>query len=207
MKFHRKLESIFLTGLFSSLPLIVTVVLLKILFELVDGFLSPIFRLIFKRNIPGAGLVATLILTFLIGLMVKNLIGRLILGKIDEFLSKIPFIKTIYSSAKQLILSFSPDNKLGLKRVVAVKFFGENYSIAFITNEATIKFGEEEKRAYSIFLPTTPSPITGFYLLVPQEDVIPLDLSVEDAIKMLISGGAVLPKDSLEKKSSFERFE
>lgn len=202
MKFWRKIERTFLAGLFASLPLIITVVLLKILFEAVDGFLSPVFRLIFKRNIPGLGLLSTLIIIFLIGVMARNIVGRLFIGRIDEFISKIPFIKTIYTSAKQLIFSFSPENKKGLKRVVAVKFFGDNYSLGFVTNEAFLRIGGEEKKVYSIFLPTTPSPVTGFYLLIPQERVIHLDISVEDAIKMLISGGAILPKDSIEEEKS-----
>lgn len=198
MKFWRKVERTFLAGLFVSLPLIITIVLLKILFEAVDGILSPVFRLIFKNNIPGLGLLSTLLLVFLIGIMVRNLMGRWVIGRIDDFISKIPFIKTIYTSAKQLIFSFSPENKRGLKRVVAVKFFGDSYSLGFVTNETVLIIGGEEKKAYSIFLPTTPSPVTGFYLLIPQENVIHLDINVEDAVKMLISGGAVLPKDFIE---------
>lgn len=189
-----------MAGLFVSLPLIITIVLLKILFEAVDGILSPVFRLIFKSNIPGLGLLSTLLLIFLIGIMVRNLMGRWLIGRIENFISKIPFIKTIYTSAKQLIFSFSPENKRGLKRVVAVKFFGDNYSLGFVTNETVLIIGGKEKKAYSIFLPTTPSPITGFYLLIPQENVIHLDINVEDAVKMLISGGAVLPKDFIEEE-------
>lgn len=200
MKLGRKIEKIFLAGLFATLPLIITVVLLKILLEAVDGFLSPIFRIIFKRHILGLGLLSTLLLIFLMGIMVKNIIGRIFIGRIEEFISKIPFIKTIYTSAKQLIFSFSPENTKGLKRVIAVKFFGENYSIGFVTNETVMIVGGEERKAYSVFLPTTPSPVTGFYLIIPQENVIHLDLSVEDAIKMLISGGAVLPKSFIEEK-------
>lgn len=200
MKLGRKIERIFLAGLFATLPLIITVVLLKILLEAVDGFLSPLFRIIFKRHIPGLGLLSTLLLIFLMGIMVKNIIGRIFIGRIEEFISKIPFIKTIYTSAKQLIFSFSPENTKGLKRVIAVKFFGENYSIGFVTNETVMIVGGEERKAYSVFLPTTPSPVTGFYLIIPQENVIYLDLSVEDAIKMLISGGAVLPKSFIEEK-------
>ncbi len=196
----RKVERIFLAGLFSTLPLIITVILLKMLFEAVDGLLSPIFKLIFRRNIPGLGLLSTLLLIFLVGFMVKNIMGRFLIGRVEELISKIPFIKTIYTSAKQLIFSFSPENKKGLKRVVAVKFFGDNYSLGFVTNETVLMIGGEEKKAYSIFLPTTPSPVTGFYLLIPMEKVIHLDLTVEDAIKMLISGGAVLPKDFIEER-------
>lgn len=204
MKLGRKIERIFLAGLFATLPLIITFVLLKILFEAVDGLLSPVFRVIFKRHIPGLGLLSTVLLIFLMGLMVKNLIGRLFIGRMEEFISKIPFIKTIYTSAKQLIFSFSPENKKGLKRVIAVKFFGENYSLGFVTNETVMVIGGKEKKAYAVFLPTTPSPVTGFYLIIPQENVIHLDLNVEDAIKMLISGGAVLPKAFIEEKRIIE---
>lgn len=201
MKLGRKIERIFLAGLFATLPLIITFFLLKILFEAVDGLLSPFFRFLFKRHIPGLGLFSTALLIFLMGLMVKNLIGRLFIGRMEEFISKIPFIKTIYTSAKQLIFSFSPENKKGLERVVAVKFFGENYSLGFVTNETVMVIGGEEKKAYSVFLPTTPSPVTGFYLIIPQENVIHLDLNVEDALKMLISGGAILPKSFIEEKN------
>lgn len=206
MKFWRKIERTFLAGLFVSLPLIITIILLKILFEAVDGILSPVFRLIFKRNIPGLGLLSTLLLILLMGIMGRNLMGRWLIGRVDEFISKIPFIKTIYTSAKQLIFSFSPENKRALKRVVAVKFFGDNYSLGFVTNETILRIEGKEKKAYSIFLPTTPSPVTGFYLLIPKENAIHLDISVEDAIKMLISGGAVLSKDFIEEtKSLIER--
>lgn len=199
-KLRRKIERIFLAGLLATLPLIITFVLLKILFEAIDGFLSPFFHLIFKRHIPGLGLLSTILLIFFMGLMAKNLMGRLFIGRMEEFISKIPFIKTIYTSAKQLIFSFSPEERKGLKRVIAVKFFGENYSLGFVTNETVMMIGGEEKKAYSVFLPTTPSPVTGFYLIIPQENVIHLDLSVEEAIKMLISGGAILPKRFIEEK-------
>lgn len=204
MRLGRKIERIFLAGLFATLPLIITFVLLKIFFEAVDGLLSPVFRVIFKRHVPGLGLLSTVLLIFLMGLMVKNLVGRLFIGRMEEFISKIPFIKTIYTSAKQLIFSFSPENKKGLKRVIAVKFFGENYSLGFVTNETVMVIGGEEKKAYAVFLPTTPSPVTGFYLIIPQKNVIHLDLNVEDAIKMLISGGAILPKGFIEEKRIIE---
>ena len=201
-----RLKKIFLAGVLVTLPLALTLFLLQFFFVRIDALLSPaVTELLLYFNapinpdfrLPGLGLITIVILVFFAGLFTRNIIG----GKLIEFgesiLVKIPIFKNIYVGAKQVIQTFGSTNMSAFKRVVLIEYPRPGiYSLAFVTNDSqggvTKRLGRD---MVSIFLPTTPNPTSGFFLMLPVEDVTELDISVEDGVKMLISGGLVTPPD------------
>jgi len=200
---HR-LRRVFITGLLVSLPLVITIVVFKFLFESVDNFLGPVIsQLLIAAGapidpgfvVPGLGLIATMILVFLVGLASTNYLGRKLWELGEWTVTRIPVIRSIYSGAKQVIDTFALSGNQSFSKVALIEYPRKGmYSLAFVTGEMK---GEIKNRAgrelVSVFLPTTPNPTSGFLLLVPREDIVELEMTVEEGIKMIISGGVVTP--------------
>ncbi|MEW6456737.1 MAG: DUF502 domain-containing protein [Acidobacteriota bacterium] len=200
-RLKKLLQRSFITGLFVLLPIALTVIIIKYLFEKLDGILSPLIKHLIGVHIPGTGLVATLILILLAGIFTKSLIGKLVVNKVDSFIATLPFVKGIYVSIKQLSDAFSPESKKGFKKVVAFEYPRKGvYSLGFVTS--SIKISDKEgnsQNIFTVFLPTTPNPTSGYLILIPEKDAKILDISVDDAIKMIISGGLISPLDVLKE--------
>jgi len=146
--------------------------------------------------VPGVGVVTTLTLVFLIGLFTKNWAGRKLWDIGENIVARIPVIRSVYVGAKQVVDTFATNSTKSFSKVVMLEYPRKGiYCLAFITSHTK---GEAQERTeedlVNIFLPTTPNPTSGFLLLVPKEDLIELDMSVEDGIKMIVSGGLVTPK-------------
>lgn len=200
------MKKIFLAGVLVTLPFALTLFLLQFFFVRIDALLSPaVTKLLLYFNapinpdfrLPGIGLIAIIILVFFAGLFTRNIIGRRLVEFGDSILVKIPIFKNIYVGAKQVIQTFGSANMSAFKKVVLIEYPRLGiYSLAFVTNDTqggvTKRLGRD---MISIFLPTTPNPTSGFFLMLPAEDITELDISVEDGIKMLISGGLVTPPD------------
>lgn len=193
----------FVTGLFILLPLVVTIYLLVVGFSIVDGILGNWIAQILGRSLPGAGLVLTFALIMATGLIATNVLGRKLLSLGDRMFLRIPLVRTIYQSVKQIMDAFSSSsNKAAFKQVVLVEYPRAGiYSLAFVTSEdkGEIQFRTKED-CINIFIPTTPNPTSGFFLIIPASDCIPLDMSVEDGFKLIISGGVITP--TWEKKGN-----
>lgn len=201
-----RLKKIFLAGVLVTLPLALTLFLLQFFFVRIDALLSPsVTKLLLYFNapinpdfrLPGLGLITIIILVFFAGLFTRNLIGGRLIEFGESILVKIPIFKNIYVSAKQVIQTFGSTNVSAFRKVVMIEYPRHGiYSLAFVTNDSqggvTKRLG---RNMVSIFLPTTPNPTSGFFLMLPVEDVMELDISVEEGIKMLISGGLVTPPD------------
>lgn len=201
-----KIRRIFLTGLVVSLPLVITFFVFKFMFESLDNILGPLVtQLLIKAGaplpqndyqLPGIGVVTTIGLVFLIGLFTTNFIGRKLWALGEWVLTKIPGIRSVYNAAKQVIDTFANSGEKAFSQVVMLEYPRLGiYCLAFITGktkgEAAHRTG---KNLINIFLPTTPNPTSGFYLMIPEDQLIELDMSVEDGIKMIVSGGVVTPK-------------
>lgn len=200
-----KIRRVFLAGLFVSLPLVVTVLLFKFVFEALDNFLGSAITIVLIKAgaplpqdfiIPGIGVIATLTLVFLIGLFTTNWAGRKLWDIGEWVVGRIPVIRSVYTGAKQVIETFATNSEQAFSKVVMLEYPRKGiYCLAFVTGttkgEIHVKTGNE---FINIFLPTTPNPTSGFFLMIPQEDLIELDMSVEDGIKMIVSGGVVTPK-------------
>jgi uncharacterized membrane protein len=186
------LRNTFLAGILTAVPLVVTYFVLRFLFDSLDGIFQPIFKYFFGRTIPGAGLIALIILVYLLGLVAANLIGRSIIRWFDAGMSRAPVIKYIYTAARQVVDSLRRLQGVPFKKVVIVEFPKPGmYSLAFVTGKP-VDFKGQKK--IPLFIPHTPNPMTGFLVLLSSNEIIDTDMSIEDAMKMILSGGLLSPE-------------
>ena len=207
MRFFHWIKSIirgyFLAGLLVIVPLGAVIFVISAILRLMDRSLGvipqkfhPETYLPFK--IPGLGLLLFIAIVLITGVLVKNYIGRRVVDFGEYMVSKIPLVRPLYAAVKQLILAIFGDTHDAFKRVVLVEYPRKGvYSLAFVTAQTSGEIRDQVgSKMLSIFLPTTPNPTSGFFLVLPEEDTIPLSMSVEEAFKLLISGGVVEPGGS-----------
>jgi uncharacterized membrane protein len=176
-------------------PLIITVVVLRFFFTKVDGILSPFIVKLVGYKIPGLGLVATILLIFLAGFLTANVIGSRLFRIWEIFLIRMPLVRTIYGSSKKLVEAVAATDKYTFKHVVLVEFPRKGiYYLAFLTNEIKVNMEGKTEDFVTVFIPSTPTPFTGWTLLFRKEEVMPLDMSVEDGVKFFVSGGIASPE-------------
>jgi uncharacterized membrane protein len=187
----KTLRKTFFTGLFILIPIIITLSLIVWFFNRVDAiFRGPIEKMIGIKLI-GIGILITLSVIFITGMIATNYLGKKIILFMEKTISKIPLVSTIYISIKQLIDTIFMKRNDAFKNVVLVEYPSRGiFAIGFITADApenvSKKVGEKMK---SIFIPTTPNPTSGMLIMVPVKNIIPLDMPVEVAIKLVVSGG------------------
>ncbi len=195
----------FLLGLFVVLPFFLTANIVWIIFKIVGRsftpFLTKILELFVPIHIPGfvvifVSAIITILLIWFIGILASNFIGRKLFKIAEKLLLKIPMASGIYDATKKLMRVFFMD-KSTFQRVVLIEWPRKGvYSVAFMTSEAMGEVQEKTKEeVVNVFMPTTPNPTTGFLVLVPKNDIIQLDMSVDDAMKLIISGGIVIPNN------------
>jgi len=191
-KFWKKLRNRFIAGLVILTPVVVTVYVFIILFLKVDSLLAPLIYRFVGWEIPGMGFLAILLLIFLTGLIARNYLGRKLIGVGEKIMTKIPLINRIYLALQQISQTFLAQKRAIFKEAVLIEYPRKGlYAIGFVTSHM------EEGKMLGIFLPTTPNPTSGFLLFLPREEAIPLQMKVEDALKLVISGGAVAPEGKL----------
>ncbi|MFA4947345.1 MAG: DUF502 domain-containing protein [Candidatus Krumholzibacteriia bacterium] len=185
----------FLTGLLVLMPTVLTAYVLYRVFMWVDGILGPITERYPFLDIPGLGFLGVIVIILLAGVIGGGFFGRTLFRWFEGGLEKIPMVRSIYVAIKQVSEVFLKQERSVFKEVVLVQYPRPGvYVIGFVT--ATWRFKGADGREddfVAIFLPTTPNPTSGILLMVRREEAIPADLSLEDAMKMVISGGAVVP--------------
>jgi uncharacterized membrane protein len=188
----RTIRNTFVAGLLVTVPLGATILILVWLFNSIDHILKPILNAIWDRDLPGVGFGVTIILIFLAGIFTRNVIGHRILKWGSALLDKVPIFRLVYKSIRQIINSFSvPDKEF--TQVVLIDFPKKGMkAVAFVTNEITDKTG---KKWFSVLIPTAPNPTTGFMEIVSEEEITYTNISVDDAVKMVISAGKVMSDD------------
>ncbi len=183
----------FLAGILVILPIGVTIWVLVWIFTSINNILQPLVSSIIGRTIPGLGFAIMIVLVYLVGVMASNITTRRIVGYGESLLHRVPIVRPIYSSIKQIIDSFSAPGQDGFKQVVIAEFpMKGTRTIGFVTNELLDKDGG---KLLCIFIPTAPNPTSGFLQIVREEDVIRVDMSVDDALKVVVSAGKVLPEE------------
>jgi uncharacterized membrane protein len=196
----KRLRRYLIAGLLVWMPIGVTVFIFRILLGLMDrslALLPPQYRPeAFGLDIPGLGVILTVLVLLVTGLLTANIAGRRLVEFSERLLSRIPLIRTVYSASKNFAeVVFSPTND-SFKRVLLIEYPRRGiYSLAFQTSadlgEVQARTGEE---MLCVFVPTTPNPTSGFIIMVPRREAITLDMDVEAALKMIISLGVVVPK-------------
>lgn len=185
----------FISGLLIVVPLVVTYLVLRFLFESIDGILAPVVQAVFKRHIPGVGLLATLLLVIIAGWIATGVAGGRLIKMWEGWLVRLPIIRIVYGGAKQLMESVSKAEGTSFKQVGMIEYPRLGlYSLCFLSNRLDLELKDDPHQRVTVFIPSTPTPFTGFVMLVRPEEIIPLRISVEDAIKLLVSGGIVAPQ-------------
>jgi uncharacterized membrane protein len=188
----QRVRRYFITGFFVTVPLVISVAALLWIFDAVDGVMGPLYERLIGRRVPGLGLLTTILLVLLAGVVATNVIGRRMLRRTEHYLMMVPVFRTIYAPVKQLILAFSPDNESGFKRVVLVDEPSRGLVLGFETREFTVDRGAGPAAMVAVYVPTNHLYL-GDVLVVDADRVSYPDLSVEQGIRIFLTGGMALP--------------
>lgn len=187
----RRIKKLFISGLLAIIPIALTFFLLYYIISSADRILRGPITSLLGTYIPGLGFIALVVIIFLTGLFTSNVIGSWVMRQINTLLSRAPLVKSIYGSLLQILQTFTISKNKSFSKVVILTFPSPNTrSIGFITNEEVHLEGSGYA---SIFVPTTPNPTNGFLLIVPESDYEVLDIPVDQALKMIVSMGTLLP--------------
>ncbi len=178
-------------GILVLVPLVLTALAVLFVFDLIDGWARPWTHRVFGTPVRGVGLVLTVLAVYLTGLLSTNLFGKKFLELIDRLFQNVPLVKTIYTAAKQLVEAVSPGGRRAFRRVVLVEFPKKGtLALAFVTGDG---IGQSDPKRLTVYVPTAINPTSGFVLFVPESEVVDPGLSVEEGIKLIVSGGVVTP--------------
>lgn len=208
-----KLRTYFLTGFIITAPLVITIYLIWTLIEWVDSWIIPYIPNAYNPDtylsfhLPGFGLLIALFIITIVGFLTANYIGKSILHLGENIVARMPLVRNLYSGLKQIFQTVLSDQSGSFQKVGLLEYPRKGlWALVFIATETKGEVDEalkaRDKETLSIFLPTTPNPTSGFLLFVPKEDVIILEIGVEDAAKLVISAGLVVPdeyQDNLQK--------
>ena len=204
MRIFTGLRNNFFAGLLAILPIVLTIVIIRFLFNILnDILLEPIVKMLVpflkETHLVIAAKVVALLLTFIIitaiGFMTRWLLARRIFLYLERLLMKIPLMNKIYSGIKEISHAFLGEKSKLFRQVVLVEYPRKGiYTIGFVASETKGEIQEKtQKEAFNVFVPTAPNPTSGYLLLFPKDEVKPLDMSVEDGLKLVVSGGAFTP--------------
>ncbi len=192
--FRASFKGLFITGLLVSIPVVLTVFALWWFFLLVDGLFGPLFTNLLGYRIPGLGFLSTLVIIFLVGVVARNVVGRRLLSWAELLFLRIPIAKTVYAALKSLMDALNPEKGGAFKHFVIVEYPRPGtYAFGFLTDQSTLETGPgEEAHLVAVYVPTNNLYLGGTVLL-PRRDVIFPDLTVEEGVRIVLSGGSVLP--------------
>lgn len=197
-----RLRRYFVAGLLVWLPIVATGLILKFSINLIDRTLLLLPQKFRPENlmgfeVPGLGVILTLIILLLTGLIVANFLGRRIVNAWESLLSRIPLVSSVYGAIKQVTASLFSDASQSFREVVLVEYPRRGlWALAFVTGETPKKFKQVVgQELINIYVPTTPNPTSGVYIMVPRDEVKRLDIPVEVGLKMILSAGVVNPLD------------
>ena len=194
-----RLRRVLVAGMLVWVPVGITVLVLQLLIDLADQTLKVIpepYRPeeLLGFPIPGLGVVLSLVLLFITGLVAANVFGKRIIGLWEAVLRRIPLVRTVYTAAKGFLEMVLSGKRGSFSKVLLIEYPRRGiYCIAFQTSSTVGQLATHTPDSVCVFVPTTPNPTSGFLVVAPQKDLIELDMSVEDAIKLVVSVGVVVP--------------
>ncbi|HEV7319383.1 MAG TPA: DUF502 domain-containing protein [Ensifer sp.] len=199
-----RLRNYFLTGLIICAPVAITVWLVRTFIDWADGWVKPYLPNFYNPDtyspvaIPGFGLLVAIFVITFVGFMTANLVGRSIVNFAESLVNRTPLVRTIYKSTKQIFQTVLQEQSSSFKKAGLIEYPSPGlWSLVFIATdvkgEIASIFDERGMDMVAVFLPPTPIPTAGFLLFVPRDKITPLEMSAEDAAKLLISGGLVTP--------------
>jgi uncharacterized membrane protein len=182
----------FIAGFFVTVPLFISVAAFIWIFGVVDGLTTPFYDRLLGRRIPGLGTLSTALAIVLVGAVATNVIGKRLLQRVEGYLTRVPVFRTIYSPVKQLIVAFSPDNEYGFKRVVLIEDARRGFALGFLTREFTVDRGQGPESLIAVYVPTN-NLYLGDIVLCRRDRASFPDLTVEEGIRIFLTGGMALP--------------
>ena len=214
--FLQRARSNFLTGIVVVAPVVITGYLVWTIITWVDNKIVPLVPKAYNPGtylpfeVPGFGLIVFVLFTAIVGYLTRNLFGRRLVHMGEAWVERMPFVRTIYNALKQIVETILSQSKTSFKQACLIEYPRKGlWAIAFVSTDTKGELPSKIGRAemVSVFLPTTPNPTSGFLLFVPREDVILMDMSVEEAAKLVISAGLVTPPTAEERAAEAARLE
>lgn len=196
-RFKRTFKARMISGVLVMIPLVITILILQLLFSWTAGKLNPLIAWLFGESIGALyisliSIAVLIIITYLIGGLTTAMIGKKLISLAEAMILRIPIVKNIYSASKQVVDAVSLPDRAAFKAVVLVHFPHPGMlAIGFLTG-TILDAGDET--FYKVFIPTAPNPTTGFFELVKPDDVIITEMAIEDAFKVIMSGGILSPE-------------
>ena len=200
----RKIRGHFLAGILITVPIGLTIWILAWIFTGIDDFLQRIvIEPAFGHEITGVGFAITIVIIYLAGVIASNVFGRRLIRYGESLLGRVPVARYFYTGIRQILNSFSEPGRTGFMQVVLIEFPRKGTrTIGFITNEESDASG---RKLLNVFIPTAPNPTSGFLQIIEEGEVIRTDMSVDDALKMVVSGGRISPKEVQDKLLAVSR--
>ncbi len=181
----------FIAGFFVTVPLIISVAALVWIFDIIDGFMGPVYTRLLGREVPGLGLLTTAAMVLGVGVLATNVIGRRLLQTAESYLLRVPIFRTIYSPVKQLLDAFSPESTGGFKRVVLVETRDGRRVFGFLTREFMVEGDSGAERMIAVYVPTN-NLYLGDIHIFPAADARYPDLTVEEGVRVILTGGMAM---------------
>lgn len=181
----------FIAGFFVTVPLVVSIAAFVWIFRAVDGLLGPAFARWIGYEVPGLGLLATILGVLATGAVATNVLGKRVLQRAEYYLLKVPVFRTIYAPVKQLVVAFSPENEFGFKRVVLVDDPRRGHLLGFLTREFTVVSDRGTQNMVAVYVPTNHLYL-GDVLVFPREAIGFPDITVEQGIRVFLTGGMAM---------------
>ena len=182
----------FITGFFVMVPLIVSLVALIWIFGVIDGVTAPFYARALGQHVPGLGIATTALLILAVGAGATNVIGKRLLQRGEGYLLRVPVFRTVYAPVKQLLLAFSPDNEYGFKQVVLVVSPARGIALGFLTKEFLLDRGGGPEALIAVYVPTNHLYLGEIVVCRREEAWFP-DISVDEGIRIFLTGGMALP--------------
>ena len=185
----------FISGVLVVVPFILSFLVLRFLFEAVDGILQPLLHNLLGYYRTGLGLLTTLLIILLAGVLTRSLLGAQLYRLGDRLAARVPLIRPIYSGSKQLLESLTKTGATSFQEVALIEYPRQGlYSLCFVSQRSRVLVDGVEGEYCVCFVPSTPTPVTGMTVVVPTEKVIPVDMTIEEGVKFFVSGGVVSPE-------------
>lgn len=197
-----RLRTLLLGGLLILAPAYLTVYVLIVLFRFMDGIFAPLIdrtlSLALERpgtHVPGLGILLTLLVILFLGWLSTGVVGRRIIGSVEAFIRRVPVARSVYGATKGVLEAVSRDQADAFKRVVIIEYPRHgSYGIGFVTgNPARWGSNPNDPELVPVFVPTTPNPTSGYLLLFPQSELIECPMTIEEGVRMIVSGGILQP--------------
>ena len=197
------LRATFVTGLVVTVPIVATFLALRFLFRSIDGLLGPTVASLAGREVPGLGLLVTLGIVLMAGVAARSFVGRHLVHTGERLIDQVPVVRSVYKASRDIVETATLSKRQVFRDVVMLEYPRPGlYSYGFVTGYTSRERNEGTERLAHVFIPGPPVPTTGHLIAAPVEELVYLDMAVEEALKLILSGGMVTPPSLRERQPS-----